>query len=1003
VSGVPLASPLAGLIRPCGPILAAGAAGRERAFEVIDKAAAANGWLDVLDQARAALDPVFTASPYLAGLARRRPSQLAAILSASPDASLGDILARTEALRVGGADTEAVKTALRELKAEIHLLTALADLGGVWDLDQVTGALTQFADACVTVAMSAAVQAEIERGRLTRAGGGETGPLPGLFCIAMGKYGAFELNYSSDIDISVFYEPSALPLAEGVEHHQFAARFAQTLAEILQQRTGDGYVFRVDLRLRPDPSTTPPAVPVEAALDYYQTVGQNWERAAFIKARVCAGDIKEGRAFLDELQPFIWRRNLDFAAIADIHSIKRQIHVHKVDDRLTAKGADVKLGRGGIREIEFFVQTQQLILGGRDASLRSNRTTDALAALTQAGRISPDTASELTVHYADLRALEHRAQMVADEQTHKLPENDVDRAKIAALSGDKDLARFDARVERLLRAVNARYGELFSEDEDLSSSFGSLVFTGLEDDPETLRTLKRMGFSDPPRVSATIRAWHHGRIGATRTEQGRELFTRLAPRLLEAAHATGAPDEAFRRFGDFFASLTMGVQVQSLFLAQPNLFELIVRVMAFAPRLAAFLARSPAALDSMLDADFFAPFTEGEIEQAILAGLARSAPSLEPGFEAVMDAARRLHREQAFRIGVQVMSGAVTAAEAGPAFADLADACILGLSGPALAEVERLAGGFPGDVAVIALGKCGSREMTAGSDLDLMTVYRAEPGAASALKGLTAETFYARFTQRLIAALSAPTAEGSLYEVDMRLRPSGTAGPVAVSETAFAGYYEREAETWEFLALTRARVVWASSADFAGRIGNAIETALRQPRDAAATTKAVREMRALIAKELPPSGFWDLKRSPGGLIDVEFAAQHLQIVHAAAGGPLRANTGEALAAIQAAGLLPPAPGAALHDAWVLQQNLSQLLKVALAEDADPTGEPPAFKTLLAQAGGAADFDALRARLRGLRTDAHKAFEAQVADISSARAARATDKAPDGVQRQTGRE
>jgi [glutamine synthetase] adenylyltransferase / [glutamine synthetase]-adenylyl-L-tyrosine phosphorylase len=292
VSGVPLASPLAGLIRPCGPILAAGAAGRERAFEVIDKAAAANGWLDVLDQARAALDPVFTASPYLAGLARRRPSQLAAILSASPDASLGDILARTEALRVGGADTEAVKTALRELKAEIHLLTALADLGGVWDLDQVTGALTQFADACVTVAMSAAVQAEIERGRLTRAGDGETGPLPGLFCIAMGKYGAFELNYSSDIDISVFYEPGALPLAEGVEHHQFAARFAQTLAEILQQRTGDGYVFRVDLRLRPDPSTTPPAVPVEAALDYYQTVGQNWERAAFIKARVCAGDLK---------------------------------------------------------------------------------------------------------------------------------------------------------------------------------------------------------------------------------------------------------------------------------------------------------------------------------------------------------------------------------------------------------------------------------------------------------------------------------------------------------------------------------------------------------------------------------------------------------------------------------------------------------------------------------------------------------------------------------------
>jgi len=965
---------LAETMRPCGPILAAGQASRERTFEALDKAAAANGWTDVLARARAALDPVFAAAPYLANLARRRPAQLAAILRTDPETFLASVLDRTAALESEAVDIPTLKTRLRELKAEAHLLTALTDLGGLWDLDQVTGALTRFADAGVKAAMAAAVRADVERGRLVRAGAGDTGPLPGLFCVAMGKYGAFELNYSSDIDVSFFYEPGALPLADGVEHQGFTARLAQTVADILQDRTSDGYVFRVDLRLRPDPSTTPPAVPVEAALDYYQTVGQNWERAAFIKARICAGDQTEGKAFLGALQPFIWRRNLDFAAIADIHSIKRQIHIHKVDERLTAKGADVKLGHGGIREIEFFVQTQQLILGGRDASLRSNRTVDALLALAEAGRISASTAAELTAHYADLRALEHRAQMVADEQTHKLPEADAERAKIAALSGDKDLKSFDARVERLLRAVNARYGELFAEDEDLSSSFGSLVFTGVEDDPETLRTLKRMGFSDPPRISATIRAWHHGRIGATRTEQGRELFTRLAPRLLEVVQSTGAPDDAFRRFADFFSGLTMGVQVQSLFLAQPNLLELIVRVMAFAPRLAAFLARSPAALDSLMDSGFFAPFAEGEIEAAMTAGLARS----EPGYEAAMDAARRLHREQAFRIGVQVMSGAVTAAEAGPAFADLADACIRGLAGVALTEVERLAGAFAGDVAVIALGKCGSREMTAGSDLDLMTVYRAEPGAVSEIKGLAADTFYARFTQRLIAALSAPTAEGGLYEVDMRLRPSGTAGPVAVSQAAFEGYYAGEAETWEFLALTRARVVWASSDAFAAQVSSDIEMALRQPRDAAATAKAVREMRTLMAKELPPSGFWDLKRSPGGLIDIEFAAQHLQIVHATGGGPLRANTGEALAAFHADNLLAPETATVLHEAWRLQQDLSQLLKVALADDADPSGEPAAFKVLLAKAGGCADFEALRTRLRGLRAGAHKAFETVVA-------------------------
>ena len=371
--------------------------------------------------------------------------------------------------------------------------------------------------------------------------------MPGLFCIAMGKYGAFELNYSSDIDFSVFYDPDLLPLAEGVEHAPFAIRYTQAVAEVLQQRTSDGYVFRVDLRLRPDPSATAVALPVDAALDYYQTVGQNWERAAFIKARAAAGDIPRGELFLKDLQPFIWRRNLDFAAIADIHSIKRQIHVHKVDDRLAAKGADLKLGHGGIREIEFYVQTQQLILGGRDASLRANRTMDALEGLAKAGRITREAAKDLEAAYPDLRALEHRAQMINDEQTHVLPEDDAQRRRIAALWGEKDLAKFDARVERVLKAVNARYGELFAEDEDLSSSFGSLVFTGVEDDPETLKTLTRMGFSDPHQVSAAIRAWHHGRIGATRAEHGRELFTRLVPRLLEACQATGAPNEAFRR------------------------------------------------------------------------------------------------------------------------------------------------------------------------------------------------------------------------------------------------------------------------------------------------------------------------------------------------------------------------------------------------------------------------------------------------------------------------
>ena len=959
-----MAPPLASALKPCGPVVDARAA--ERAREGLADAAKTAGWGAGLDEVWPALAPVFAASPYLSGLARQSPDRLRRVLAAPPAARLDALIA--EAL-AAGADVAEGGARLRRAKGEVHLLTALADLGGVWGLEQVTGALTRFADAAVGGALQIAVAEALQRGWL-RAGAAasQLGPLPGLFVIAMGKQGGFELNYSSDIDVSIFYEPAALPVADGIEPQGFAVQLTQRLAQLLQERTPEGYVFRVDLRLRPDPAATPVAVPIEAALEYYETVGQNWERAAFIKARACAGDLPRAAAFLDELKPFVWRRYLDYAAIADIHSIKRQIHLHKTDERLSAPGHNLKLGAGGIREIEFYVQTQQLILGGRDRSLRSSRTLDALSALEAAGHVTPEAARDLAEAYDRLRTWEHRVQMIGDEQTHRLPESDEARRAVSALAGARTLRDFDAEVGRTLKTVNRRYGELFPEEEPLASRFGSLVFTGVEDDPETLKTLGRMGFSDPRRVSQTIRAWHHGRISATRSERSRELFTRLAPRLLDAAEASGAPDEAFNRFVDFFSGLASGVQVQSLLLAQPRMLGLLVKVLAYAPELARTLARRPAVLDALLDPGFFAPFKLEDVraieDEAAAAG----------DFEAAMDAVRRVHREQAFRIGVQVMSGVASAEEAGGAFAELADACIRALAPASLAEVERLAGRFPGETAVIALGKCGSREMSARSDLDLMTLYRADgPGAASATKDWSADTFFGRFTQRLVAALSAPTAEGGLYEVDLQLRPSGTSGPVAVSFPAFATYYERSAETWELLALARARVAWASSPQFAAAAGEAIEAALRRPRDAKKTAADVLEMRALMERERPPSGFWDLKLSPGGLVDIEFVAQYLQIVHAGAGGPLEPHTAAALQALASRGLAPAAETRELTSAWTLQQNLSQLLKLALPDNADPDAEPKGFRQMLARAGSSRDIASLRRALARARSQARRAF------------------------------
>jgi glutamate-ammonia-ligase adenylyltransferase len=968
-----LFSSLVDRLHPCGPVLNAESA--DYVFNELFEVAVAEGWRDVLRLAENAIKPILAASPYLTGLMRRDPQRLRETLISAPEARLKAILLAAEAIETQAAsletpDVAATKKILRHLKADVHLLTALADLGDVWSLDHVTAALTRFADAATSAALAVVVREETDKGRLVSFERGERGVLPGMFVLAMGKHGAGELNYSSDIDITFFCDLDQLPIAEGVDPQTFADRVARQVAVILSERTGDGYVFRVDLRLRPDPSSTPTVVSVPFALNYYESVGQNWERAAFIKARPVAGDMIEAKSFMTDLTPFIWRRSLDYPAIADVHSIKRQIHVYHVDDRLDAAGANLKLGAGGIREIEFFAQTQQLILGGRDPTLRSKRTLDALDALRRAGHLAPAVAKELKQAYVRLRNWEHRVQMIHDEQTHELPEAEDGRMQVAALAGFANLSRFDLAVSRTLRLVNGHYGELFSEAEPLSSSFGSLVFTGVEDDPETLKTLSRMGFEQPSQVSATIRAWHHGRIPATRSERGRELFTRLVPRLLEALNETGNPSIAFSRFASFFVNLNAGVQIQSLFLANPKLFKTIVEIMGISPRLAQMLARYPTSFDAMLDSGFFDPLG-GELDSIVT----REVERVPDDLEAVMNALRRVGREQQFRIGMQILSGRLATEAAGAAYARLADACVHHLAPLCLEDIRRQAGSLGGQVAMIAMGKLGSQEMTATSDLDLISVYMPEdPSAVSTVKGWAAETWFARFTQRLITALSAPTHEGSLYEIDMKLRPRGSQGPVAVSLAAFENYYTKGADTWEFLALTRARVVWATSSDFADLIKLKIETFLRRPVSVPETALDVLNMRALMEKERPAKGQWDFKLSVGGQVDCEFAAQYLQLIHAADGGPLRAGTLQALEAMRRAGLAPADEIEALTVAWRVQQSLAQVMRVSLTGSEDPQAEPEVFQRKLARAVSTRRLDTLEKKLKDIRKRARSAFE-----------------------------
>jgi glutamate-ammonia-ligase adenylyltransferase len=919
------------------------------------------------DTARELLAGAFGNSGFLVRLALRESAGLADYFRDGPDV----IVQTACALALAPAADEARMMAnLRLAKRRAALAIALADIGGMWDFHRVTGALTALADASVKgalrflLARMAAQQNHAERdGEILE-------KTTGLTILAMGKYGAHELNYSSDIDLVVFYDDDKFPFHKRDDKRGAAVELAHGLVKLIAETNADGYVFRVDLRLRPDAGATQVAISTLAALDYYESQGQNWERAAMIKARPCAGDPQTGASFLAGIAPFIWRRNLDFAAIEDIHSIKRQIHAHAGHGDIAVAGHNIKLGRGGIREIEFFAQTQQLILGGRNPDLRTSATLDALAALAAHGTITAEAENDLRRCYIYLRTLEHRLQMIEDQQTHKVPQSDAGVAHVACFMGYDGAGEFRAGLTKVLETVQGHYARLFEREPDLTDSHGNLVFTGVEDDPETLATLSAMGFGDAPHVSGAIRGWHHGRIRAMRAARARELLTKLLPRILAALAATPDPDAALVQFDRFLSGLPSGVQLFSLFLARPEFLDLLARSLGSAPRLSLYLARNPATLDALLDADFLKTLPS---RAQLDASLARQ---LTGDYEEMLNGARRFAREEIFRVGLQIVDGQAHAGQAGPALADIAEAVINGLLPRVEDELGVTAGRLPGaSFAVIALGKLGGREMTASSDLDLVFVYDVPPGEenSNGPKPLPPTLYFARLAQRLIAALTTPTAAGTLYDVDMRLRPTGNKGPAAVSLKSFVDYHASESWTWEHMALTRARLV-AGPEDFRRCLDGEIRRRLTTRPDAAKIRADVRDMRSKIESQYPGGSIWDLKYAPGALMDIEFIIQTLQLLHAHARPDiLDANTIAALNKLAGAGLLNAEDAALLLDAAMLQQSLTQTVRIALDETLRPAEATPALKALLARAGGAPDFAGLETRLAALQTRVRAVF------------------------------
>ncbi len=913
------------------------------------------GWIDSPEGQRL-LAALMGNSPYLSRLLLRQPEILMDFVTLGPNETRDRIFFALREHLAGFEDIKLAMPSLRKTKAQVALLTALADISGRWDLTTTTEMLSYFAEISLKATLACLLKQAQAKGELERAIPSECG----IFVLGMGKLGSQELNYSSDIDLILLYEPARLSYIGRHTPQHFMTRLAQEMIRILQERTADGYVFRTDFRLRPDPRSTPLAVTIGAAITYYESVGQNWERAALIKARVVAGDETEGRAFLSAIRPFIWRRHLDFAAINDILSIKRQMH-SKTREDITLPGHNIKTGRGGIREIEFLAQIYQLIWGGRLLQLRIKGTLRTLNLLAEEELLRDHVRDALAEAYVFLRTVEHRLQMIEDQQTHTLPEAPEAMLRLSVFMGFPDVESFHAKLMDYLETVHRHYNAAFSNSTPLGEEKGRLVFTGVDDDEATLTTLTQMGYKDVTHIAAVIRDWHKGYRRATRTKRSRELLTELMPHLLKALSNTANPDAAFKRFDEFIESLPAGVQLFSLFSMNQHLLALIADIMGSAPQLGTTLSNSPHLLYAVLTTDFFGPLPDQIALETELGALLVQANDTQ-------EALAMLHTfksEKQFQAGLQLLRRGISPQEAGAFLTLLADVVIASITAMTLRDFVAAHGRIArAQFGILAIGKLGGGDLMFGSDIDLIFLYDAEEDSQSdGDKPLGAMVYYTRLTQRVIGMLTAQGKEGRLYEVDTRMRPHGNKGPLATSLAGFYKYYEESAWVFEKLALARGRSVWAQEA-FGERMEEAVRTQLTAPLAQDKLIEGLNFIRSKIAEHLSSSDPWDIKHAQGGLLDCDFLLQYLTLLH----GPqlsahLPARPLEVLALLEEKQLVASEALRTLQHGRAMLSGLLFYLRLCAGEAPDLANAPAGLKRILTQVGGCETMEALEEKLK----------------------------------------
>lgn len=862
-------------------------------------------------------------SPYLAGLIEKEQEWLRSAFEDVDKAVADEIASAAFHAPDGLAD------GLRRAKRRVAVISALADLGGAWPLERVTAALTDLADAACQSALRAAVGHQIQRGKLPGMDADDVEDAAGMVVLAMGKMGAHELNYSSDIDLICLFDETRFD-ADGFQQARAAfSRATRAMAATLSEITAQGYVFRTDLRLRPDPSVTPVCIAMEAAEQYYESLGRTWERAAYIKARVAAGDAAAGNRFLKTLTPFVWRRHLDFAAIQDAHDMRLAIREHKgLGGPITLPGHNMKLGRGGIREIEFFTQTRQLIAGGRDPDLRCRETRKGLAVLAQKKWVETDVAEALSDHYVAHRTVEHRLQMVQDAQTHNLPRSEENFARLAAMMAT-DVASLQADLKQRLEAVH-----------ELTEGF----FAPSKPQPPV------------PQVDldeSILNRWIS--YPALRSTRSRQIFDRVKPDLLARLSGTARPQDALIAFDGFLAGLPAGVQLFSLLEANPQLTDLIIDITGTSPALAQYLSRNAGVFDAVIGGGFFSDWPhQAGLERALEEALAR-----ETDYELRLDTTRRWHKEWNFRIGVHLLRGLISAQEASAQYADLART-VLAVIWPIVIDNFALKHGpAPGRGAVVlGMGSLGAGTLNAGSDLDLIVIYDPlDMDASDGRKPLASRVYYARLTQALITALSAPMAQGKLFEVDMRLRPSGNQGPVATSWPAFQSYQRDEAWTWEHLALTRAAVIAGPEA-LVRDVAVFTRSVLSMPRKTEDVLKEVADMRHRLQQAKSPPGLFEAKTGAGRLQEIELLAQAGALL---TGKPMD-QTADGISYLSTLGVLSAEQAADLSAGATLFANLHTAVRLLSDQPLDSALLAPAAQGFLSDVLDCASFDVLETKL-----------------------------------------